>query len=496
MKKVLSVILILTLLLTAASVSAFSAPNDTATVTVIGKDSGYYETLDGTKTGLLRFLAKIDFQNSYDLSSYGMKFIPLSIFDNESVTSKTWASVTNNNSSNFNSGNTFTADLENISETFFGEDFLGVAFASFQGCDDVVFSEPSSMSVNKVDQSKKLGIKQNLQCDANGDFRILIVADPHGSWEASAANLETLLTKTNPDFVIIHGDIYMSAYGAMDTDGFNTLVTPLTERGIPWTITNGNHDPYTDSDWATFTSYNGFLGEKVSSSDPNYVAERPVNYVLPIYANDGKTPVFNIWAMDTGKNTSSGKYDGVTAAQIDWYKAKSAELKALYGKDLAGLMCIHIPPTEMIDLYYSKIGGGTSTVGTAGNANLPIYGQVYGNFAGVTDYTTSTGTFISSTAMNATHPSNNRGLFTAIKETGNINVLISGHDHLNNFIGNYQGILMGFTGRIVDETYSRGARIIDFNQESPNAFTASWISLYDGGEDQPPIYQDGSIAYR
>ncbi len=494
MKKVLSLILALAMIMTAFSVFAADLPEGAATITVTGKDGGYFTKTDGDKTGILRFLSKIEYADGYELESYGMKFIPLSIFEDDSITNPTWASVESTDTESFASGDTFSADLENISENYFDKEFLGVGFAKFKNYDTVLFTDSSALSSNKVEGTKNLGTKQDLQCDVNGDFTILIVADPHGDWEGAKANLETLVVKTNPDFVIIHGDIYMSAYGAMDAQGFISMVEPLTKRGIPFATTNGNHDPYTDTDWETFTSLDGFLGEKVSASDPNYVAERPINYVLPVYANDGETPVFNIWAMDTGRTTASGQYDGVTETQIDWYKAKSAQLKTQYGKDLTGLMCVHIPPTEMIDLYYSNKNGGTNTVGNAGDAHQPIHGAVYGNFAGVTNYTTSTGTVVSSTAMNATYPSNNRGLFDAMKEMGNIDISISGHDHANNFIGVYEGIMMGFTGRMVGETYSRGARVIKFNQSNPEKFTTQWINLYENGEDQPEIYKDGSLV--
>ena len=82
-----------------------------------------------------------------------------------------------------------------------------------------------------------------------------------------------------------------------------------------------------------------------------------------------------------------------------------------------------------------------------------------------------------------------------MKEMGNIDISISGHDHANNFIGNYEGILMGFAGRMVGATNkANGARIIIFNQSNPEKFTTSWISLGNEAVDQPHIYKDGSLA--
>ncbi len=488
MKRAISLILAFAMILSFTSVFAAN------TITVIKNDSGVYEDVNGDKAGIIRFLSEINYDSDAELEEYGMQFIPTALYAPDSLKLVT---LTNTNVQGFKSGDTFTADLKNISEGFMDKEFIGVAFAKFKGSENYILSPLGSFSKAKVNEDKGLGVKQALQCDEKGDFKILIAADPHGNaktenWDNARAAFETLIAKEDPDFVIIHGDTYMKAYGPLDQASFKKMVEPMEKRGIKWTVTNGNHDPYNEANWAFFNTFNGFVGENVDENDPNYVSDRPTNFVLPVYKNDGKTPVFAVWAMDTGVY-NSGKYDGVTQKQIDWYKAKSAEIKSKYG-DLTGLMCLHIPPTEMIDLYYSKKSGGTNTVGQAGDAFQPIYGGIYDTFEGVTNYTTSTGTFVSTTAMNATHPDNNRGVFAAMKEMGNIDISISGHDHGNNYIGVYDGIMMGFTGRMIDAKESCGARVIEFNQKNPDGFTTKWIALNEYGEDQPSIYKDGSRA--
>ncbi len=478
MKKVISVLLILAMLMSVV----FGAK-----VTITGNDSGTYTLPGGDRTGLLRFKAQVELEGGEQIEEYGMRFVPFNL--SEGGLTHAWAEVKSTDVKGFSSGDSFTADLNNISESFLTTMFIPQAFIKLEGSDGYIYSILNGNQQAKVNTAKNLGEKQELQCDENGNFKILLVADVHGEWSKAKANIELLLKQENPDFVVIHGDT-KSPHGAFDQTEFKNMIAPIESRGIKWTITNGNHDPYDAQRWEFFNTFDGFVGENVSSSDPNYDSARPTNFMLPIYKNDGETPVFAVWAMDTGSTTSPNVYNGVTDKQIDWYKAKSAEVEEEYG-DLTGLMLLHIPPTEMIDLYYSKIGGGTAEVGEVGDAYQPIYGGIYDTFAGVTDYTTSTGTVVAKTAMNATHPDNNRGVFTAMKKMGNIDISISGHDHANNYIGVYQGIMMGFTGRIVGSGQAVGARVISFNQKDPSGFTTKWIALDENAENQPEIESDG-----
>ncbi len=483
MKKIISLILVLMMIFSVTAVFAEAMPS----VNIVGKDSGFYTLANGEKNGIIRFLTEIKYEDGAELEEYGMHFLPKALYPG----SQSVLTVTNTDVENFASGDKFTADLKNISEGYMNREFIGIAFAKFKGSDTYVLSTENDLSYATVNKDKDLGVMQELQCDENGDFKILIVSDVHGKWEAAKTNIEILLNKENPDFVVINGDT-KDPHSAFDETAFKNMIAPIESRGIKWTTINGNHDPYDAGRWAFFESFDGFVGENVDSSDPNYNSARPTNFMLPIYKNDGETPVFAVWAMDTGIY-ASGKYEGVTQEQINWYKAKSAEVKAEYG-DLTGLMLLHIPPTEMIDLYYSKSDGGTNTVGVAGDAFQPIYGGIYASFDGVTNYTTSTGTVVAKTAMNATHPDNNLGVFAAMKEMGNIDISISGHDHANNYIGVYDGIMMGFAGRLVDESKSLGARVIEFNQKNPDKFTTKWIALSEEAEDQPEIYKDGTLV--
>ena len=61
-------------------------------------------------------------------------------------------------------------------------------------------------------------------------------------WHEARNELETLVKKAKPDFVLINGD--MNSQNKIPFDMWDLFVSPLTKRNIYWSTTNGNHDPF------------------------------------------------------------------------------------------------------------------------------------------------------------------------------------------------------------------------------------------------------------
>ena len=100
--------------------------------------------------------------------------------------------------------------------------------------------------------------------------------------------------------------------------------------------------------------------------------------------------------------------------------------------------------------------------------------------------------------MHTTAPQNDRGMFNAILNQGDIKAVIFGHEHQTNLIGSYKGILLGFAGKVSTGCYSdtvcRGGRVIKFDQKNPQNFTVSWIGSMPTSQDQPAIHFDGTLV--
>lgn len=328
--------------------------------------------------------------------------------------------------------------------------------------------------------------KKRLVCDSNGDFTVLVVSDPQcdteTQWIEARNELETLIAKSTPNLVMILGD--MNSDNNIPEKMWKEFVAPITKRGLYFATVNGNHDPFTETYYRMYRKYERCLNSKVSTLDVNYEATRPMNYVLPVYSSDNKRVIFAIYAMDTGTSNKYG-YEGLTKKQIEWYKVQSDSLKeANKQKSVPSLLCMHIPLTQTIDMYYSKNASGQKNFGILNEKNH-----------GITDYTCSDGTFVGKTRFHATAPQNDRGMFEAIKKQDDIRVVVFGHMHKTNLAGMYQNVLMGFAGKISTGCYydllCRGGRVIKINESNPERITVSWIGSLETSKSQQEMHADG-----
>lgn len=325
-----------------------------------------------------------------------------------------------------------------------------------------------------------------LSCDNEGNFKILVVADPQcdtkKQWYEARDELEVLIERSNPDFVLINGD--MNSNNNVPSDMWELFIYPITSRNIYWSTTNGNHDPYSAKNYAMYKRYKYCLNNTVNVTDPNYEYYRPMNYVIPIYSNDKEKIVFAIYGMDSGTVNEYG-YEGLTKKQIKWYKSKSNKLKDLNGGDkVTSLLCIHIPLTQTLDMVYSSSG-----------KNGEIYGITNQNGNSIKNYVLENGTVIKNANIHTTAPQNDQGMFKEILNQGDIKVAIFGHEHKTNIIGSYKGVLLGFAGKLSTGCYSdnlcRGGRVIEFNQSAPQNFKVYWIGSMQSSKDQEAIYYNG-----
>lgn len=503
-KRVLSVCLTLCMVFgTFCAIPAFASSPQ---VTIANNTAGYYTDAQGVKTGALNFTATVTFSTENTLEGYGFQYLPRTLYDNAEIADaeKPWETVTSGLPVSFVSGQTFSIELQDIPEELFDDEFAVVAYADIDGT-----RYTSAPAYAKVQGSKDMGEKQVLQCDLNGNFTVLCVADPQSetleSWTQSRTDLENAILRSNPDFVMIQGDITDYSY-ITPAAYWDYFIEPLEERDIPWAVINGNHDSYSMINQRMYESYENCLTTEVDPYDANFVSGRPVNFVLPVYANNGEDNVFAIWGMDTGTGGSNGCH-GVTANQVAWYEAESDKLTAANNNTpVAGLMCLHIPLTETFDMYYDD-ADGTYEPKVAGDVHQPIYGLVYNSIDNgyaennsTYKFTTTNGITVTSNSsgMNSiTSEANNAGLYAAMKEKGDVKITTFGHIHTVNVIGNYNGMLLAFTGKIGKydklDYLTRGGRVIRFNQSDPDALQVSWVAVNDTSVDQPTIGNDAQL---
>lgn len=316
----------------------------------------------------------------------------------------------------------------------------------------------------------------------NGKFRILMISDIHNSPDTTdevlamnADAIDTVIAETDPDLVLIAGDISSQSEkdGAPMSDmlkhHLDAVTAPMEKRGIPWAHVFGNHDVTDDyptsEQISVYTSYPHCL----TKAGPDGI-DGVGNYVLPVFDHEGKKILFNVFGLDSHQSVrryfgelgreqekeyyhmtpcTNGSTDGVHFNQIMWYYRVSEALEEYNGEKIPALMYMHNPIPEhalMAERRWPLLYDGSQFETIACS---PI----------------------------------NYGLFGACIGRGDVKAIFSGHDHVNDYVGHYCGITIGYDGFLSYSGYGReetcGGRLFDIDASDPWAFTTKMVYLRD-----------------
>jgi predicted MPP superfamily phosphohydrolase len=235
-----------------------------------------------------------------------------------------------------------------------------------------------------------------------------------------------------PDLIIFTGDIVTSSTNWLRARQFADMMENL---GIYWCPILGNHE---GDNWTALTrekylklwsSYAYCLME----NDPDAVAAQVWgngNYVVNLLKSGGevrKSLIFldsgnEISQEDAKKYNVSGGYDYLKPSQIEWYRGVVANLNAYEQTEpVTSLMYIHIPLPEYADAQAIVQSENRTPGQTASDGTEYIFGNAYESVA---------------------CSRHNSGMFDAILQGGSTQAVFCGHDHINNTIIRYQGILL------------------------------------------------------
>ena len=237
------------------------------------------------------------------------------------------------------------------------------------------------------------------------------------------------------DFIAITGDLFTVA----SRSTVKRMISFFNSYKIPWTCVFGNHDEqcYFSVDWLTKQLNNA--GQYCYFKD---IQDDDVfgncNFAVNVL-KDGN--VFEqLIMMDSNRYCYNPKYMGYDyfkQDQIDWYKRLMQHNVNEYGGIVDSLMFYHIPLPEINDAWDKR--------------NSDPSGVEY-------DYITG------EKNEDCCPPKYNSGFFDVIKEQHSTSGMFFGHDHVNNFIVKYQGIIFGYgiksTERIYYEDTMMGGRVI------------------------------------
>lgn len=318
----------------------------------------------------------------------------------------------------------------------------------------------------------------HLQFDENGEFKIMQITDMQDGFPMKLItknHIKKAIETQNPDLIVLTGDNINTSAGKSATYSLaiNEFMSIFEEYGIPVAAVFGNHDAEGNITRAqqmeVYEEYDCFIG-CAGEDMGNYTCG---TYYIPLYSSaDAEDMVFNLWMMDSGdynKENDLGGYAALSIPQIEWYKAKEAELAEKNGEVVPSLVFQHIVVPEIFD----ALEVADEETGTVSNGDV-YYKLPEGATGVLPEYPCP--------------PNYNNGEFDAFYENGNVLGMFFGHDHLNTYVVDYKGIKLcntPGTGFASYDGVNAGVRIITLNENDLSAFETeviTYLQHFEGDE--------------
>lgn len=324
-------------------------------------------------------------------------------------------------------------------------------------------------SAENTDKNK-FSLAATLPYRADGTFTVVQFTDTHyitgdPRSERALECVKEAVEGVRPDLVIHTGDI---VFGKPDLQSAREILTPLADSGIPWAVALGNHDSQFGSSreemYSLIRSLPGCL-----NTEPDPAVYGCSNDAIALQGASGPDRVFYLFdSMDAVKLKGLGDshcYDYIRSSQLDWYRNLSEQLAAgNAGQPVPALAFFHIPLREIERALLEA--PNRFLVGN--NCEEPCPSRV------------------------------NSGLFGLFLERGDVQAIVTGHDHdcdyvlrgetgVNFIYGRFSGCdtVYNHLGRegVSDQKVS-GCRVFQFRQGKPGFRT--WVRLL-GGEKQQEL---------
>ena len=326
----------------------------------------------------------------------------------------------------------------------------------------------------------------------DGRFTVLILSDLQDTQFTTelVVSGETHVLQDYPaDLIVLLGDqlegpspVLRLGDGAKNCeDTLRTLLAPVEATGIPFVVVFGNHDyeaPISIREQVKiFESYDNCLAVSFGKNSTEDGA-----FVLPIYPKGSELPAMALYFFDSGSYLANGDYDTVSAEQVAWYNEQSAAFRAANDNQaLPSAAFCHIPVPEVYQLL-TEVPKGTK-------------GALKGVGVGKGKYYVPNETAIFTGEVNeAPCPSSeNNGLFDAYLANGDMFLTVNGHDHINSFIGNVEGVDIAnapgssYTSYGAEDT--RGVRLFRFSEHNVRDYETLHVlySDYNTPQSYGPI---------
>lgn len=276
--------------------------------------------------------------------------------------------------------------------------------------------------------SSKIDRTTNKSAELNASFKVLQLTDLHFTYSTDVKKVSKFVTASvayaNPDLIVVTGDsLYNTSKGVV-----NSLFNMLESWKIPYYFLFGNHEFQGSYSESWFMS-------KLYSTEYCYNTKKGINgesgYSDDVFTltKNGK-PFFQIYTFDTHNSINIDGvtyYDTIKDDQIDFYEREAKKAKEQNaGINVPSLGFLHIPQWEIVDAYISNKNGILGELHESGYSKIPELTEKNGGNP-LPFYVSYKKTSFFEKAKNL----GMKGMFY-------------GHDHANDWVGEYQGVAIGY----------------------------------------------------
>lgn len=311
------------------------------------------------------------------------------------------------------------------------------------------------------------------------DFRLLNLTDPQlkiEEWDENNTTgnifkktVATLIERLSPDLITISGDL---SY-ADDFASYKNFADYFDSFKIPWTCCFGNHDNQDGQEPMQrvideYMKHEYFVFEKCDSSlgVSNFVisVEKNGKIVEGVILMDTHDRVY-YKENDCGINQAWGY---LTTEQLSWYKEQISQLKEIGCNDTT--LITHIP----INAYLSAAKAAfknpvpDKSIKLEDTYSSDIWNEGYEDSYGVLHEPISA------------YPED-EGAFDIICQLGSTKNIICGHNHVNNWVVNYNGVRFIFGTKTGCGSYwepeINGGTVISINENGVTKVNHEYVDV-------------------
>lgn len=328
----------------------------------------------------------------------------------------------------------------------------------------------------------------------NGEFKIMHLCDCQDGFPAIGSMLKFIdaaLKEYQPDIVVLGGDNTVAPKDKK-AQAIEELCNVFVENKTYFTLVFGNHDREQGFENDELLPMYQLYGKGYCLAyDEVPSLHGTATHNLPVMSSDGTKVKFNLWMFDSGSHyidengNDLGIYDCVREDQIEWYQAKSKALETVAGGKVPSLAFQHIVVGEVFEALFHE-----SAV-DLGVATPKANGKIYSFFP-------KTENIQDGFLFEFPCPSEkNHGQFDAMVKGGDVLAVFSGHDHINSYTTELDGVKIINTPGVTFEAYGndivRGARMITVKEDNTWNFETEVVTISQFALDNKDFAEDAEI---